>query len=152
MMEAIADSAQNQEGIGGIEEEGALEAFENYVEARRKMLEKKRARGFTAVEGPKWRLSGSMTGKLEQIKARTQCHLRKRQVETRTLENANAPWQPQRKGGGKRQGRSRASSLRASSRPKDLGGGHERRLHRGQDGDAGADEEVQRQANPVRRA
>ena len=76
VMEAIADSAQTQETV---EEEDALEAFKNYAEARRKMLEKKRARGFTAVEGPKWRLSGSMTGKLEQIKARTQCHLRKRQ-------------------------------------------------------------------------
>ena len=102
VMEVIADNVQTQDGI---EEEDALEAFENYAEVRRKMLEKKRARGFTAVEGPKSRLSGLMTGKLEQNKARARCHLCKKQ----------GYWKREcplavSKAGGKGQGRSTAST------------------------------------------
>ena len=75
-MEAIADDIQGQDHF---EDEEVLDAYETYAEVRRKMLEKRKARGFTTVEPPRWKLSGSVTGKLEQLKSRTRCHLCKRQ-------------------------------------------------------------------------
>ncbi|CAE7383212.1 unnamed protein product, partial [Symbiodinium pilosum] len=60
-----------------LDEEDILDAYESYVEIRRRMAEKKKARGFTSSssEAPKWRLTGTVNGRIEQLKAKTRCHL-----------------------------------------------------------------------------
>ena len=70
------------------DEESVLESFENYKQVRNRMLEAKKGRGYrgpaavgtsgkSAGKGGtgSWRLQGSITAKVEQMKARTRCHL-----------------------------------------------------------------------------
>ena len=52
---------------GSADDEEILQAFESYADVRRKMLEKKKSRGF--VETSRWKLRGTVNGKLEQLKA-----------------------------------------------------------------------------------
>ena len=76
VMDTIADDNQQR---ADYEDEDILEAFESYADVRRKMAERKRARGFSATnDSVKWRLSGTVKGRIEQLKARTKCHLCKK--------------------------------------------------------------------------
>ena len=76
-METIAEEWQSRDDI---EDEDVLDVFESYSEIRRKMAEKRKARGFggSSAEPQKWRLSGSVTGRIEMLKSKTRCHLCKR--------------------------------------------------------------------------
>lgn len=71
----IADDSQNQDG----DDEEALEAFETYLDVRKKIREQRTSRGFqtprTGLDQGQWKLSGTMKGKLELLKARTTCHV-----------------------------------------------------------------------------
>ena len=67
VMEAITDDWQQREDAS---DEDILEAFESYAEVRRKMAECWKAR---------WKLTGSVNGRIELLQARTRCHLCKRQ-------------------------------------------------------------------------
>ena len=73
VLEVITDPYQS-----GGDEEDALDVFESYTEIRRKLMEKKKLRGFTAPAGKddpsQWRLSGTVRGKLEVLKSKTKCH------------------------------------------------------------------------------
>ena len=69
VLEAIADTYQDSG-----DEEDAVECFETYSEIRRKIQEKKKVRGFqTKPDAPAWKLSGTVQGRIEQIKSRTRC-------------------------------------------------------------------------------
>ena len=111
-MEAIADDFQEQEHF---EDEEVLDAYESYAEVRRKMQEKRKARGFTSVEPPRWKLGGSVTGRLEQLKARTRrtrCHACRRQ----------GHWKREcpllaRQGGGGKGGKSASSGGSGAQKP-----------------------------------
>ena len=75
VLEAVADEVQSRdEG----DDEAAVEAYETYAEVRRKILEQKKSRGFTPghprPDPQRWKLTGTMQGKLELIKSRTRCH------------------------------------------------------------------------------
>ena len=70
-MEAIVENLQT---TGGIDDEEILDAYESYAEIRKKIVEKKEARGFSSVEAPRWKLTGTVNGKLEQLKQKTRCH------------------------------------------------------------------------------
>ena len=70
-MEAIAENLQSMEGM---DDEEILDAYESYAEIRKKIVEKKKARGFSSVEAPRWKLTGTVNGKLEQLKQKTRCH------------------------------------------------------------------------------
>ena len=76
-MEAVAEEWQLRDDV---EDEDVLEAFESYSEIRRRMAEKRKARGFVGggSEPQRWKLSGSVTGRIEMLKAKTRCHLCKR--------------------------------------------------------------------------
>ena len=76
LQEALQAVVDDLQATGAADDEEILEAFESYAEVRRKMAEKKKSRGF--VETSRWKLSGTVNGKLEQLKARTKCHLCKR--------------------------------------------------------------------------
>ena len=72
-METVVDEWQGREGV---DDEDILEAFESYADVRRRMAERKKARGFSG--GPEasqqWRLSGSVSGRIQLLKAKTRCH------------------------------------------------------------------------------
>ena len=56
-----------------------MDAYESYAEIRRKILEKKKSRGFSnwsrdTNAGGQWKLSGTVRGKLEVLKSKTRCH------------------------------------------------------------------------------
>lgn len=78
VMEVIAEQHQMNDAV---DDEEAVECFESYAEVRKKILEKKRLRGFSAPSssgkgGPgTWKLTGTVNGKLELLKSRTRCHL-----------------------------------------------------------------------------
>ena len=78
VMEVIAEQHQINDAV---DDEEAVECFESYAEVRKKILEKKKLRGFSAPSssgkgGPgTWKLSGTVNGKLELLKSRTRCHL-----------------------------------------------------------------------------
>ena len=73
VLEVITDPYQS-----GGEEEEVLDVFESYTEIRKKLLEKKKMRGFVPQGGKddpsQWRLSGTVRGKLEVLKSKTKCH------------------------------------------------------------------------------
>ena len=71
-MEVVANEAQTLD-----EEEDALEVFETYAQVRKKIMEQKKSRGFNVYQKSdpeKWRLKGTVQGRLEMIKSRTRCH------------------------------------------------------------------------------
>ena len=61
-----------------IDDEAILEAYESYTDIRRRMAERKKQRGFAPQDTAKWRLSGTVSGRLEQLKQRTKCHVCRR--------------------------------------------------------------------------
>ena len=64
------------------DEEEALECFESYVDIRKKLQERKKSRGFhdgKQEDGQKWKLSGTVRGRIEVLKARTRCHVCRKQ-------------------------------------------------------------------------
>lgn len=69
----VADMQQNDE----YDEEGMLEVFETYKQVRTKLLEAKKTRGFKSMTNNKdktpWRLTGSISARLDQVRARTRC-------------------------------------------------------------------------------
>ena len=77
-MEVIADQHQSKDAE---DDEEAVECFESYAEVRKKILEKKKLRGFSTPSysgrnGPgTWKLTGTVNGKLEMLKSRTRCHI-----------------------------------------------------------------------------
>ncbi|CAE7240454.1 unnamed protein product [Symbiodinium sp. CCMP2592] len=80
VMESVAEEIQDND----LSDEGAVEAFESYAEVRKRLLEKKKARGFAPVPRAKpgdeqrWKLTGSVNARLESLKARTRWYLCKR--------------------------------------------------------------------------
>ena len=73
VFQVIADQIQSQETY---DDEEAIEVFESYQDIRRKMQQKKMARGYKATgTGSTWTLSGTVRGKIEQLKARSRCHI-----------------------------------------------------------------------------
>ena len=72
--EMIASEFQER---GSEDDEEALEAFESYMDIRRKLREQKTNRGYRPNSGgnDQWKLSGTVKGKLELLKAKTTCHL-----------------------------------------------------------------------------
>ena len=77
-MELMAEEIQSRSEW---DEEDILEAFESYSEIRKKIAEQKKGRGFypkpamdktSKQEG--WNFSGSIKGRIEQLKSRTRCH------------------------------------------------------------------------------
>lgn len=64
------------------DEEETLECFESYVDIRKKLQERKKSRGFhdgKQEDGQKWKLSGTVRGRIEVLKARTRCHVCRKQ-------------------------------------------------------------------------
>ncbi|CAE7855408.1 unnamed protein product [Symbiodinium necroappetens] len=80
VMESVAEEVQDND----LSDEGAVEAFESYAEVRKRLLDKKKARGFAPTpparpgDEQRWKLSGSVNARLESLKSRTRCHLCKR--------------------------------------------------------------------------
>ena len=80
-LEVVAEDIQSRDEW---DEEDVLDAFETYTDIRKKMKEHKTSRGFYPRPAPgknkqeTWRLSGSIKGRIEQLKARTQCNVCKR--------------------------------------------------------------------------
>ena len=73
VLEAIEAIAEEWHRRDDIEDEDVLEAFESCSEIRRKTAEKRKARGFGggSAEPQKCRLSGSVTGRIQKLKAKT---------------------------------------------------------------------------------
>ena len=71
----IADESQELD----VDEEEALETFETYLDVRKRLRDQKTSRGFQNSRGGpdqgQWKLSGTVKGKLELLKARTACHV-----------------------------------------------------------------------------
>lgn len=68
-----------QEAGEEYDEENMLEVFETYKQVRSRVMEAKKIRGYRPLptkdkeKGP-WRLTGSISAKLDQVRARTRCH------------------------------------------------------------------------------
>ena len=81
-LQDVADLvAQEFQEAGGDDEEEALETFESYLEVRKKLREQRTQRGYVKPQtggrnegGDKWRLQGTVRGRLELLKSRTTCH------------------------------------------------------------------------------
>ncbi|CAE7206850.1 GIP [Symbiodinium sp. CCMP2456] len=69
----VADQFQQQEGQN-YEDEEVLDVLETYQDIRKKLQQKKMGRGYKA-QPTSWSLSGTVQGRLEQLKKRTKCHL-----------------------------------------------------------------------------
>ena len=71
--------ALEHQQAGGEDDEEALEAFESYLDVRRKLREQKVSRGFSqpgdSRPGAQWRLNGTVKGRIEMLKGRTTCHI-----------------------------------------------------------------------------
>ena len=80
VMESVADEAQDSD----LSDEGALEAFEPYAAVRKRLQEKRKARGFAGAKGggkgedQQWHLSGNISDRLAAIQSRTRCHVCRR--------------------------------------------------------------------------
>ena len=78
VMEVIAEQHQLKDVE---DDEEAVECFESYAEVRKKILEKKKLRGFSTPSSSSrsgagtWKLTGTVNGKLEMLKSRTRCHI-----------------------------------------------------------------------------
>ena len=78
-MEMLADDIQAKEDW---QEEDILEAFESYTEIRKKLQDQKIGRGYFQkgntgkAKGKQegFKFSGSISGRIEQLKQRTKCH------------------------------------------------------------------------------
>lgn len=79
LQDALDVFSADVQGRDGDDEE-ILECFENYVDIRKKITEQKKSRRYfprPASEKPSagWRLTGSIDGKIQQLKQRSRCHL-----------------------------------------------------------------------------
>ena len=73
VFQVVANQMQAQDTH---DEEDAIEVFESYQNIRRQMQQKKMARGYKQpASNPTWTLSGTLRGKIEQMKARSRCHV-----------------------------------------------------------------------------
>ncbi|CAE7833538.1 rluD [Symbiodinium sp. KB8] len=73
VFQAVADQIQAQDEY---DDEDAIEVFETYADIRRKMQQKKMGRGYRSNPAPaKWALTGTVRGKIEQLKAKSRCHI-----------------------------------------------------------------------------
>ena len=94
VFQAVAEQLQSNEDY---DDEEALDVFENYKEVRRKMQQKKLGRGYRGnTSGPSaWKLTGTMQGKIEAMKAASHCHICKqkghwkRECPRKTASDAN---------------------------------------------------------------
>ena len=77
-LQDVLEALEEYQAEDQLDDESILEAFETYSEIRKKITERKKQRGFTPNDGARWRLSGTVSGGLEQLKSRTRCHLCKR--------------------------------------------------------------------------
>ena len=86
VMDMVAEEVQGREDW---EEEDVLETFETYKDIRRKLQESKNGRGYfpkpslgkgggKSNASSSWQISGTLRGKIDQLKARTRCHRCKR--------------------------------------------------------------------------
>ena len=71
VFQVVADQFQNQESY---DEEEVLDVLETYQDIRRKLQQKKMGRGYKA-QPTSWSLSGTVQGRLEQLKQKTKCHI-----------------------------------------------------------------------------
>ena len=69
VFQIVADQIQGQPDY---DEEDALDVLETYQDIRRKMQQKKVGRGFRPMNST-WSLSGTVKGRLEQLKQKTKC-------------------------------------------------------------------------------
>ncbi|CAE7199062.1 RE1 [Symbiodinium sp. CCMP2592] len=74
VFQAVADQLQAQDEY---DEEDAIEVYETYQDIRRKMQAKKMGRGYKQPpqSSSKWTLTGTVRGKIEQMKSRSRCHI-----------------------------------------------------------------------------
>ena len=78
-LDVLAAEVQGKDG----EDEEILEAFESYVEVRKKIQEQKKGRGYfptpprgsASGSASAWRLSGSINGGIEQLKQKSRCYI-----------------------------------------------------------------------------
>ena len=80
-LELLAEDIQGKEDY---DEEEVLDAFESYVDVRRRMQEQRKNRGYFPAKaggqvrwkaGPEsWKLTGTVSGRVEALKSRTRCH------------------------------------------------------------------------------
>ena len=84
LMEAAEAIATDHQERGVEDDEEALETFESYLDVRKRLREQKVNRGFKGGSsgkgsgsggGDRWRLQGTVRGRLELLKSRTTCHL-----------------------------------------------------------------------------
>ena len=71
VMETVAMQIQEDEEY---DSEDALDTYESYAVVRKKIQEKKMARGYRSPNQTSWQLTGTVRGKIEAMKARTKCH------------------------------------------------------------------------------
>ncbi|CAE7771573.1 rluD [Symbiodinium sp. CCMP2592] len=74
VFQAVADQLQAQDEY---DDEDAIEVYETYQDIRRKMQAKKMGRGYKQPpqSSSKWTLTGTVRGKIEQMKSRSRCHI-----------------------------------------------------------------------------
>ncbi|CAE7214180.1 unnamed protein product [Symbiodinium sp. CCMP2592] len=71
--QAVADQVQSNPEY---DDEDTLDVFETYKEARRQVQQRKMGRGYRPTsQRPEWTLTGTVKGRIEQLKQRTKCHL-----------------------------------------------------------------------------
>ena len=71
VFQIVADQIQGQEQY---DEEDALDVLETYQDIRRKVQQKRTGRGFRPT-ATTWNLTGTVRGKLDQLKQKTRCHI-----------------------------------------------------------------------------
>ena len=71
VFQVVADQFQNQESY---DDEEVLDVLETYQDIRRRLQQKKMGRGYK-TQPTSWSLSGTVQGRLEQLKQKTKCHL-----------------------------------------------------------------------------
>ncbi|CAK8998574.1 Uncharacterized protein SCF082_LOCUS5703, partial [Durusdinium trenchii] len=76
LLQVLAAELQENDNY---EEEELLDTFESYKQVRTKMQEVRKARGFrsdasSSGSSQPWRLQGTISARLQQVKARTRCH------------------------------------------------------------------------------
>ncbi|CAE7033038.1 unnamed protein product, partial [Symbiodinium sp. CCMP2456] len=70
--QAVADQVQNNPEY---DDEDALDVFETYKEVRKQVQQRKLGRGYKPYgQRPEWTLTGTVKGRIEQLKMKTKCH------------------------------------------------------------------------------
>ncbi|CAE7637419.1 PCSK5 [Symbiodinium sp. CCMP2592] len=71
VFQVVADQFQNMEAY---DDEEALDVLETYHDIRKKLQQKKMGRGYKSTPAA-WSLTGTVQGRLEQLKSKTRCHI-----------------------------------------------------------------------------